>query len=291
MELRRRALIQVSFFIYIFIMASSAQASWPLREELISRAWGTNNDQFGLERGDTIASDIYPELEGILSDNSIVVSDRVNMRTVVYSTVGILRDTDAWNEVLMPNEMVVLQHTRYLLGCCVVGYESNQLWMGRDKYYALINNSGVITQSSTSRPPTLGSLIVTKLSSTLWRFEIEYPDGIYIYEGSKDALKIDRLLRVNANLIMQNIKSKVTAYIVSEAIPVQPTEKKKYKIAVTSQWVKPNDEFGPVRVVGVERLPTLISHYGDAVLGPDGSIYVSMRTDANYKILRWKWME
>ncbi len=174
----------------------------------------------------------------------------------------------------------------------VIAFGSAGVFWTKDAVtYRKYDASFGLQETVTARPLELGRLTAKKLSVSQWHYQIEYPDGIYIYEGAKDAIKEEGLLKVNASLIVQNQKFKATAYKVSEEIPVQPNEKKKYKVAVVSEWIKPNDEFGPVRIVGVERIPTLVAQYGEAVAGPDGSIYTWMRTDSQYKILRWKWVE
>jgi len=254
-------------------------------------SWGNATSQAGLEKGDTIAGDVYPEIVKPVTHEYIFINDEANKRGLVYTVGGQFKEVVSIQNSLEGN-YEVYRWTKYFSDGQFIGFDQNDAFWTIDKgTYRKYNLNFAVVQTTNARPKELGIMVRNRLSASQWHYEIEYPDGIYIYDGTKSALKETGLLRVSATTIMQNTGVKVIAYTVAEELPVQPNEKKKFKLATAAEWTKPQDQFGPVRVVGVERLPTLVAQYGDAVLGPDGSVYTWMRTDTEYKILRWQWVE
>jgi hypothetical protein len=281
----------ISLILAVIVATSPAYGAWAAKEILVNGSWGNSPTEFGLSRGDTLAYDMWPVSINLFPLGKIFIDDDVNKRTNVYTIDGVYIENILWKETVT-TKYVEYERTKYVIDGTLAGYgASNSFWANDNGTFRKYDSSFVLQETVATRPLDLGKLTSKKLPSSQWRYVIEYPDGIYTYEGAQDAIKEVGLLRVNANLIIQNLKSKVIAYRTTEELPTLPNEKKRYKLAMAAEWTKPKDEFGPVRVVGVERLPTLVAQYGEAVLGPDGSIYTWMRTDTNYKILRWKWME
>jgi hypothetical protein len=277
-------------FIGICFWGIDVYAEWLNQEEIISGTWGSETTQFGLEKGDTIAFDMFPLSEYYLLDG-ILIWDTVNGRMKKYTYSGALlkvikcveSSTGQWNEECRID------------GTFIKILPDGNFYTSHKGKFLLYSSVGELLQTMSTRPLELGKITINKISSSQYKYEIEYPEAIYIYEGAKDMFKENGIVRVNTNLIMQNFKDKVYAYKVVEEIPVNEGEKKKYKIDKVSEWVKPEDQYvqteldQPDHPIGFEL--TIIAEYGNAVIGPDGSIYTWMRTETNYKILRWRWVE
>ena len=92
-------------------------ADWQEQVEVVSGAWGTGNIQFGLEKGDTIAYDHYPNLPGIMGNGDIVIDDIVNQRTQVFAGNGMFKEVFQWTEVKNPAGGSTLIKPKYKLGC------------------------------------------------------------------------------------------------------------------------------------------------------------------------------
>ncbi len=272
----------------IFIMCNSVYAGWSSSEEtIISGTWGEGTSQFGLKSGDTIAYDQYPEFHGV-DENEIIVHDSVNRRYAVYDINGANVRHEQEKRTFLPGGGYTVERPN----------EKLTGWIEEDGKYVLYNSLGEPTTTSSTRPLELGKLKINKISSSQYKYELEYPEAIYVYEGNKDMLSEKEILRINTNLIMQNFKDRVYAYKVTAEIPVQPNEKKKYKIDKVFEWTRPKGSSSgaepitkPDGTILAYKRPTTYNIYGEAVIGPDGSIYTWMRSETNYKILRWKWVE
>jgi hypothetical protein len=70
-------------FASVIITTCNAYGMWNAPVELISGSWGDSNDQFGIERGDTIAYDLFPDSVCVGSDR-IIIGDLGNGRKKIY---------------------------------------------------------------------------------------------------------------------------------------------------------------------------------------------------------------
>lgn len=232
----------------------------------------------------------------------MVISDGANMRTVVYSSAGILKDSDPWTEVIKPDGRKSYSHKKYLLGCCFAGYGgTGNLWIDRKGAYMSFDNRGNPFQSASTRPLELGVTSFRYIAGVTaenrcrsvhyYEYAVEYPDAVYIFDECQEDFKSDLSgpVRVFDNLIMDNHQGSIYVYRVMRTFPALEGRKQKRYLEWIATWRKPEDEFGPPRMVCLERLANLTAEYGDPVIGPDGSVYSWKRTPTNYKILKWTW--
>ena len=277
--------------ISLYSLITPAYGAWINQEILIIGTWGSASAQFGFIGGDTPAYDIWPIAIEVFPFSKIFIADDVNKRTNIYSSDGKFVETVPWKEIVTAS-YIEYERNKYIYDGALSGFDANlAFWTKESNLYHKYDSSFTLKKTLSSRPLELGKITTKKMSATQWHYEIEFPDRIYVFEGDKDAIKEDGLLKVNDNLIMQNRDARVMAYKVTAEIAVQHNQRKKFQLATAAEWSKPSDEFGPTRVVGVERIPVLIAQYGNAVLASNGSIYVWMRTGKQYKILRWKWID
>lgn len=272
----------LALFLILIMCPTSLFADWQNYQEVINSSWGSGPSKFGFHQGDIIAYDEYPTLMSV-TESDIVIHDSVNRRFAIYDlTGGNLRYENEKREPLPAGGYLVGRPNEKLTG-----------WIKEDSKYVLYASSGEAVSTTSIRPLELGKLVVSPLSDTQRRYEVEYPDGIYVYEGAKDMLTEKEIVRVDSITVMENKGKKVYAYKVVEEIPAKEGEKKKYKLDKVAEWVKPEGQYirkelDPDHPIGFEL--TIIAEYGNAVIGSDGSIYSWMRSATNYKILKWKWM-
>jgi|GEM_PF-6105536 hypothetical protein len=270
------------------------QASWSKTEEtVLVGLWGSGKNEFGLLVREYSMFDEFPFAEYYLYDR-LIIWDTVNGRMKVYLNDGSLNkivkciedSNGAWNEECR------------IEGKFIAALSNDKFLTEDDSVCRYFTPSGTLVQTSSTRPLELGKITKERLGKTQWRYEIEFPDRIYIYEGGKDALKEQDIVRINENLIAQNSGAKVYAYKPIEELTPTETGKKRYRIDKVAEWSKPEDQGEPT-TIDVNQLPPgigpprgkIIAEYGDPHIGPDGSIFIRMRSDTHYKILRWKWVE
>jgi hypothetical protein len=83
MGLMIRILLALMFVISI---TTASFAAWQGPAEIMSGVWGSGVGQFGLEQGDS--GDDFPEIEAIIPDGKIVISDTVNKKQLVFNNDG-----------------------------------------------------------------------------------------------------------------------------------------------------------------------------------------------------------
>jgi len=303
---RDRKKIYKIFFIAILFIPISVFGEWSSPEEVVIGTWGIEPMQFGIDRGDTIAYDRFPELAVILKNGDIIINDWVNERTVVYTSSGSLKKIVIWVKKFLQDKPGhwTYEISEYSFGPIVVGYNSEgDVWTKSGETYFLESITGSNLQTSSTRPLELGLWrFICKLprsnfpesKCSFLRYEIEYPDAVFVYEVTKPLFKsnLKDQVRINDNLIMDNKgydEDCVYAYSVTATVMPDGATKPLRWLGYVTKWERPQGEYG-TEIVGVEKLDVLIKEYGSPVIGPDGSIYTWMRTPTHYKILRWRWV-
>jgi len=285
--------LYVLVLISILFPLGAHSANWSNLEEVIVGTWGSQPQQFGLYRGDTIAYDEYPELLKLVIEKKLFINDDVNKRGLVYTTNGQFLETVSIQKTI-EGEFEVFRWSKYYYDGIFVGFGfNNTFWTEDEGTFRKYDSTFNLIQTTSTRPLELGKITKTG-SGAQWHYEVEYPEGIYIYDGPRDMLSEREVIRINTNLIMQNFEKKVYAYKVVEEIPVAEGEKKRYRINKVAEWLKPKDDLifhkdPDDKTIGGEY--EIVAQYGEAVIGPDGSIYTWMRSETQYKILRWRWVE
>jgi hypothetical protein len=188
------------------------------------------------------------------------------------------------------------------INCLGIGQNGN-LWAQilNDSNYYKYSPTGNLLATYPSKPSELGewkfsckSGNSTEKRCTNLQYQIEYPDAVYVYDVTKAQFKsnLDKQLRIFPNLIMDNKGKNVYSYSVTATVTPQGWTRPQKWLGFSAVWGKPEDDdiFHPNpedKTIGgtVE----IIAQYGDPVIGPDGSIYCWMRSETQYKILKWTW--
>jgi len=168
------------------------------------------------------------------------------------------------------------------------------------KSYYIFNNTGTLLTTTSSRPMELG-ILSQKITGTSHYKRIEYPDGVYFYyyTGSTDYFSYaSGIFRVNTNLIMNvhnNFQPSRVYAFTATVIPTPVGQKQQYQLLLNATWKAPLPQYKPVYKPpdwppnAEPPRQGVAAEYGEAVIGPDGSIYTWVRSDTDYKIVKWTW--
>ena len=301
MEVRekRRNILTILIIITILCCSLNSYASWSGPITVVTGTWGKNIGQFGLEQGDTPAYDMFSGPFYILYDGTIIIRDVLNRRFVRYSSSGTIITTT----VCVRDAQGNLNGDCRIVGDREIATESNGFWTESDEnnnYYFQDNTGTLLT--TTTRPMALG-IVSHKITGTSHYARIEYPDGVYFYyyTGSTDYFPYaSGIIRINTNLIMDVHNgmepSRVYAFTAT-ATQTPAGQKQQYQLFLNSSWVAPLPQYAGSGLTppsyappGAEPPPPkIVAEYGQAVIGPDGSIYTYDRSDTDYKIVKWTW--
>ena len=314
-----------------------AVAIWSGPEEVVITTWGEGPEKIGLIEGDTIAYDDFAHSFDISADGKIVIADTVGGEIEVFDSTGTYLysissplEWDGWPYSVVVNGSdcavvgyVEITHTFLLTNGSLKGIAKN---MGGAKYvsrdcsriysyaqgqWRIYTPTGQLLSTSTQRPLELGrwrftckapSWARSEKHCVILRYEVEYPDAVYIYQVRKAEKKSDLKdqVRIRDDLIMDNKGEHVYAYSVTYVKPATQSAYRKEErwLKFEAEWEKPEDRGEPPDI-DISTLPPgvepprgkVIAVYGKAVIGPDGSIYTWMRSETHYKILRWRWVD
>jgi hypothetical protein len=292
MEIRKKFVLIISILFVILSFSLSSYAGWTGPTTIVAGTWGTGTTQFGLEHGDT--SDSFPDIDAVLPDGRIIIHDGVNKRFDIYNMSGVLINNIYWyvNNGSSGTVNPVFSTYQFMN---VQGYTPDgNIWMEIENDYLLKTPTGTLLTTSSSRPMELG-ILSQKITGTSHYKRIEYPDGVYFYyyTGSTGYFKYEsELFRVNSNLILDNQGSTVYAFTAT-AISTPAGQKQQYQLLLNATWNVPQNQYKVIRPAdnnfGLEEKDSIIAEYGEAVIGPDGSIYTWVRSDTDYKIVKWTW--
>jgi hypothetical protein len=274
----------------LLLLSTKVYGAWSGPQTIISGIWGNSVGEFGIRHGDT--TDQFAGPFYILSDGTIIVQDSVNGRFVRYSSSGTIITTTVCVQDAKGN----WNGDCRIEGDYEVGINSNGFWSksyDNNNYY-FQDNTGTLLTTTSSRPMELG-ILSQKITGTSHYKRIEYPDGVYFYyyTGSTGYFKYEsELFRVNSNLILDNQGSTVYAFTAT-AISTPAGQKQQYQLLLNATWKAPQNQYKVIRPAdnnfGLEEKDSIIAEYGEAVIGPDGSIYTWVRSDTDYKIVKWTW--
>jgi hypothetical protein len=267
-----KSLILCIIGLLVYVTPSGAAFRGPTI--LIEGEWGNADNQFGLERGDSW--DEQPTLDGILGDGSIVISDLANNRTVIYKSNGIFKEKEIWIPQPAEKGMIKYVHKKYLLGCCVQGYDAKgNLWTGNADKYALTGKDGTLITKVDARPPELGVIVKQRVNSN-YQITINYPDKTYTIVTETPYEKIQRESSDKLNAITNKFVTKFNNCGEAIGTLIFPVSKSKQIRAGGG---------------GFEEVRELIEEYGAPIIGYNGDIYTWKRTPQKFSILKWTWVE
>ncbi len=253
--------------------AAIAEGAWRGPTEIISGTWGPNNEQFGIEYGDT--NDVFGGPFYILLDGRVLLTDLMNGRMKIYNSSGVLAKvvkcaktpSGEWNEECRIPLVSYIQTT-----------SDGNLWVGplehlKQQGYSLYSPTGQLIKTSTTRPLELGVVSARPISESQYKITINYPDKTYelttngtfmryvrdmkgyVYGVNDDSLwKFDQCGKQVGELLM----------------PENQTE------TVTSKT-------GKSLAIPVE--------YGQPVIAPSGDVYTWKKTAFKYSIVKWTWQD
>ncbi len=260
--------------LFIIISYENSFAGWIGPVSIVEGQWGVADNEFGIEHGDSF--DNYPSLDGVLGGEKIVISDIVNKRTVVYGIDGTFIEKEEWVKHPAESGMIRYSHSKYLLGCCVQGYDiEGNLWTGGRNKYALTNKDGQLLKTTTERPLELGRVNERSLGGGRYKVTITYPEKTYTLTKGP----YEKYIRDN------------TGYI--HAISGKGVEKFNTCGKVIGELIIPENERRVIRPAGggFEEISEVIKEYGQPVVAPNGDVYTWKRTPDNYSILKWTWQD
>jgi len=318
MEIRKKFVLIISILFIILSFSLSSYAGWTGPTTIVAGTWGTGTTQFGLEKGDT--SDDFPQSFGISDNGRIIIADSINERLDVFNSDGSYMCSaksplqwDGWPASVLVNGSncavvgyVEMTHTFSVNDCSQIGFAKNmgganyvsqdcsKIYVNAINGWKIYTPTGTLLTTTSSRPMELG-ILSQKITGTSHYKRIEYPDGVYFYyyTGSTGYFKYEsELFRVNSNLILDNQGSTVYAFTAT-AISTPAGQKQQYQLLLNATWNVPQNQYKVIRPAdnnfGLEEKDSIIAEYGEAVIGPDGSIYTWVRSDTDYKILKWTW--
>lgn len=267
-------LIIVLLFIAISF-ATRTEAAWQGPVRIISGTWGSNDDQFGVEYGDT--NDVFGGPFYILQNSNILLTDLVNGRIKKYTDTGTLTkvlkciksDAGEWSE-----------ECRIPLANYIQTTTDGNIWIGplnnlTQQGYSLYSPTGQLIKTSATWPLELGNAKSGKLGETNYKITLIYPDKVYGLSSDREYMHYVRdtknfVYGINAGGVWRfNQCGKLTGTMLMPSGQVNTTS----------------------RQGGFDPIVSTISEYGEPVVAPDGDIYAWKRTPDNYCIIKWTWVD
>jgi len=306
----------ITILILVLITSNNAFSAWQGPYEVVSGPWGSDEQSFGIEYGDTSVT--IPGSLCISNDVSIYVSDSINTRVKVYSSLGtlqsIIKPINIKNERFWPEQDMVCDTNGNVY---TLNYDnkiqkyskSGQLLWEKDnlsvgKIFALPDNniilagskkgqnalyikysaSGKFINSYFTRPIELG---VASLSNE--NVTVTYPDIVYKLKTNARPYKFFRDIKNYVYLLEKYLSEEITDKNISYRIH-------KYNICgnEVALFNLPQSQYEPIPPEGFES-PTWslvpIIEYGEPIVSNVGDIYSRARTKTLYKILKWTWQD
>lgn len=261
-------------------------ASWQGSNEVVSGTWGNESDKFGLESGDTVAYDRFPNLLVVLKNGDIVIGDWVNIRTAVYSNTGSFKKIVAWTKKPLPEPgHWTYDIPEYNFAPVVVGFNSvGDVWTRSDNTYFLQDIVGNDLNKTTTRPLELGvwqEKLVRVNGENKYKVTVKFPDLNYPEKTTSWVIVGNGAFPNYQRDIQGNL------YGIGET-GVARFDNKGNEIA---RLLIPKNQYNTISPGGggFEAKIEIIAEYGHPVLDIHGNVYCWMRTPTNYKILKWTW--
>ncbi len=291
-----------------------SEAAWQGPSEIISGTWGSVDDQFGIEHGDT--GDFLPGGIRVNRSSNVFLSDSVNKRVKIYKSDGsflsIIRpqnievsfgwpafmNCDSTNNIYTSNYDKKLQKYNSngeLLwskdvhvgsidiqlddSVIIFGYRLDK--KGVEKYIKY-SSQGELLQTYTGKPSELGKIKETKLGGGNYKITITYPDKEWGITRDSTSTTYTYIRDINGNLygvgntqiVRYNDCGKEIAKLIMPKLKYQP-------MTVPPEWPE-NAE--PPRA-------EVLEEYGSPVLAPNGDVYTWKRTPDKYSIVKWTWQD
>ncbi len=281
-------------------LGSMAIAAWQGPAEVIIGTWGSNDDQFGIEYGDT--HDIFPGSFDVSIEGYIVISDGVNGRFKLFNLNGQLlrnitppvENPKGWvikpkfvnsNIFLIVGKMFFFSLTGEVVTTIDApgkisfnwGNYNGKLYVeqtGPLYQWLVYSPTGQLLQTYTSKPLELGVIKERKLAPGQYKVTVKYPDKEWVIIGKGACPQYVR--DTNGNL-----------YCVGD-IGVIRYDDKGNETASLMMPKKKIEEI-PAKDPGVEPMIKVIEGYGSPVVAPNGDVYTWKRTPDKYYIIKWTW--
>jgi hypothetical protein len=249
------------------------EAAWQGPAEVISGTWGSNDNQFGIEYGDT--NDVFPERFYLLLDNAVILEDIINGRTKIYNSAGALTKiikcvkspTGEWNEECRID------------GVFIETTSEGNVWADQSKYkqpkYSLYSPTGQLIKTSTTMPAELGVVKTESRGSGNYRITITYPDKTYILTSDSYFTKYVR--DKNGNVYGLN-SGGVWRFSQCGKEIAELTMPQEEKETITAKNAP-------------DQSISLDVEYGEPVVAPNGDVYTWKKTLSKYIIVKWTWQD
>ncbi|MGA1826031.1 MAG: fibronectin type III domain-containing protein [bacterium] len=272
---------------FLLLTTTKGYSIWQGPEEIIVGTWGKKDENFGLRKGDI--QDTIPLITGILLDESIILTDEVNRRDVVYDKKGHLVKVVPWYIHKGDEKIDNPEYEKYKFWN-IQGFtsEGNVWYRSGGKYLLKSLTDGKIIKSYDKRPPELGVVNKRKIGKRKFNTTITYPDRTYEFQ---QAIPFNEFYRDNIKNIIwrKTIVGKDVKGVNFQVYRSDPCTK---EIVI---FTMPQSEFEPMFKEGEQVDPYFsdmyipIIVYGAPWISHDGALYCSARTKEEFKILKWTW--
>jgi hypothetical protein len=260
--------------IFIILLTTYAEAAWQAPVTVVSGSWGPNDDQFGIEYGNT--NDVFGGPLYILPDGGLILSDLTNGRMKIYSSSGVLTKVV---KCVKGSTAGLNAECRMPVVNSIQTTSDGNIWVGTLEYlkqqvYSLYSPTGQLIRTSSTRPLELGVVSEKALGNGQYKVMLKYPDKELSLMG---VARMDSYLRDrNGNLYGYRDTQVIryTAYGKESASLFIPEKK-------IDELLAGEDE---------PRI-TVLEEYGSPIIAPNGDVYTWKRTPHTYSIIKWTWVD
>ena len=292
-----------------------AYAGWSSPATVVQGNWGTNVNEFGFSKGETV--DYFPDTIAVLSDGKVLIRDGVNNVLKIFDSSGALVKTvnitsdgfygldadrivsgkfdDQWRTRIgvysvRDDKWLWVDNSTDIgnIADCTVYVDPTNLdiyiWNNRDKGYRY-SASGTLSEVFTSKPLIFGQEITSQLKA----------DGNYRTVVKFNDITYDCKTSTPFSTFIRDMRGYL--YGIGQIGEEAALHTRVYKITKCGKVMAAID-FPPDRRHGnifSKRLPAyskevVDEEYGSPVITPNGEVYTWKRTPDKYSILRWTWV-
>jgi len=270
--------LSLSIFQSIILYPSLLLAGYMGPITVVQGKWGKNQGEFGINYGDNC--DAFPSLEAITSDGKIIIRDSVNNKDMIFGLDGAFIKENKW-ELKSKNtqgEIFIIPEYEFykFFGTKLLRFTSTGNIFVYDGEFKLISSKGKIIKKYSNIQFKERVIEKIAIAKDTYKVTVKYPDKKWIIKtkGFCPNYRID----VNENIYCLG-NEQIVRY-----------DDKGIEIA---QLTMPDDKYDiySFNIPGAEDIYNVIEEYGLPVLGPNGDIYTWKRTQDNYSIIKWIYID
>lgn len=267
-------IIRILFtFTCVITIVAQSYAGWQGPAEIINGIWGSRVAQFGLEQGDS--GDEFPEIEAIIPDGKIVISDTVNKKQLVFTNDGNFIKEVKWMLKAQSGGRTTYSVPEFSYGS-VLGYTGDgNIYTSSGNNFFLKSPSGQLIKTMTTKPLELGVVKTETRGSGNYRITITYPDKTFVLTSDS---YFEKYVRDNRGYVYGLNSGGIWKFNqcgkeIAELII--PTEEKE---AITAKNA-------PDQSIAFD------VEYGQPVVSPNGDVYTWRKSPNKYSVVKWTWVD